>query len=52
MDYSAQIYRGQGPARWAVLHFKTRTWMFPAKTGKKAAEARARELNEYMRANP
>ena len=45
MDYSAQIYRGQGPARWAVLCHKSRTWYFPSKTGKRAAEIMAQELN-------
>jgi hypothetical protein len=46
MAYSAGIYRGQGPRRWAVFCSQSRTWYFPTKTGKRAAEIMAQELNK------
>ena len=44
--YTAGIYRSSdGRQRWAVLNTTTRTWIFPEKTGRTAAERSARNLN-------
>lgn len=45
MQFSAAIYRGSAPHRWAVYSHPSRTWLFPTKTGKRAAECYATTLN-------
>lgn len=38
----------RGTKRWAVLHWRTRVWYFPAKRGRAAAEQLARKLNNAI----
>lgn len=44
--YTAQRYRDSdtGRKRWAVLHGPSRTWYFPRRHGKAAAESMARRM--------
>ena len=44
-NYEADIYQGEGRRRWAVFCKTTHCWYFAEKTGRRAAEKWAEELN-------
>ena len=47
MNYRAAQYRSnEGRTRWAVYCRASRTWIFPERYGRAAAESLARSLNQ------